>query len=324
LFNNISPLPISDLINNPGAIEDISRDISERVINSKAVSAFYGTQTKYFTEDEKDQLTDFFENSRNRKELYRVLGVMNKQFGVDAGAALREIAPKNPFFAYIGGLANQTGVTGEGFKKAIAGYDVVKNKKINPGIKKSESTYKKIVANYREAFPDSPDTYNAIIEAAEYIYAYEMYKKEETDITFKKDIFENAIQLAAGQQGDFGGIDQYNDTYISIPSWLEKGKFSNIVETFKEDKELLKQALGNQEGIGVAMRDGSIRQIDIFKNNPNPEFIAVGDGRYKISLGDHPYKGAPRYVMTNDFDIFKGTQKPLILDLNLIKSKIQE
>ena len=72
------------------------------------------------------------------------------------------------------------------------------------------------------------------------------------------------------------------------------------------------------------MRDGSIRQIDVFKNNPNPEFIAVGDGRYKISLGDHPFKGTPRYVMTNNFDIFKGTQKPLILDLNLIKSKIQE
>jgi hypothetical protein len=324
VFNNISPLPISDLINNPGAIEDISKDISQRVINSKAVSAFYGIQTKFFTEDEKDQLTDFFENSRNRKELYRVLGVMNKQFGVDAGAAFREIAPKNPFFAYIGGLANQTGVTGEGFKKAIAGYDVVKNKKIAPGIKKSESTYKKTVANYREAFPDSPETYNAIIEAAEYIYSYEMYKKQETDITFKKDVFEDAIQLAAGSVGDFGGIDQYNDTYISIPSWLEKGTFSNVVETLREDKELLKQALGNQEGIGVAMRDGSIRQIDIFKNNPNPEFIAVGNGRYKISLGDHPYKGTPRYVMTNNFDIFKGTQKPLILDLNLIKSKIQE
>tara|TARA_S200002703_G_scaffold5754_3_gene6504 strand:- start:3983 stop:6058 length:2076 start_codon:yes stop_codon:yes gene_type:complete len=324
LFNNISPLPISDLINNPGAIEDISRDISQRVVNAKAVSAFYGTQTKYFTEDEKDQLTDFFETSRNKTELYRVLGVMNKNLGVDAGPAFREIAPKNPFFAYIGGLANQTGITGEGFKKAIAGYDVVKNKKINPGIKKSESTYKKTVANYREAFPDSPETYNAIIEAAEYIYAYEMYKKEETDITFKKDIFENAIQLAAGSVGDFGGIDQYNDTYISIPSWLEKGTFSNVVEALKEDKELLKQALGNQEGIGVSMRDGSTRQIDIFKNNPNPEFIAVGNGRYKISLGDHPYKGAPRYVMTNNFDIFKGTQKPLILDLNLIKSKIQE
>ena len=269
-------------------------------------------------------MVDFFENSRNRKELYRVLGVMNKQFGVDAGAAFREIAPKNKFFAYVGGLANQTRVTGEGFKKAIAGYDVVKNKKIAPGIKKSESTYKSTVAKYREAFPNNPDTYDAIIEAAEYIYSYEMYAKGETDISFKKKIFENAINLAAGSVGNYGGLDKYNDTFISIPTFVKQGQFSEIVNQLREDPELFKQALGNQEGVGASTRDGSIRPIDIFKNNPNPEFIAIGNGRYIISLTDHPFKGQAKYVMTKNFDVFKGSQQPLILDLNLIKSKIQE
>ena len=72
------------------------------------------------------------------------------------------------------------------------------------------------------------------------------------------------------------------------------------------------------------MRDGSMRSIDIFANNPNPEFIAVGNGRYMISLTDHPFKGQPRYVMTKNYDVLKGTQQPLILDLNLIRSQIEE
>ena len=72
------------------------------------------------------------------------------------------------------------------------------------------------------------------------------------------------------------------------------------------------------------MRDGSIKPIDIFKNNPNPEFISVGTGRYKISLTNHPFKGQPKYVMTKNYDVLKGTQLPLILDLNLIKSQIEE
>ncbi len=324
VFNNISPLPISDLLNNPGAIDDVSSSISQRIINAKGVSAFYGQQTKFFTEDEKSQLTDFFENNRNKDQLSRVLQTINKEFGADAGAVFAEIAPKNKFFAYVGGLANQTSQYGEGYKKAIAGYDIVKNKKIAPGIKKSESTYKSTVAKYREAFPNNPDTYDAIIEAAEYIYSYEMYAKGETDISFKKKTFENAINLAAGSVGNYGGLDKYNDTFISIPTFVKQGQFSEIVNQLREDPELFKQALGNQEGVGASTRDGSIRPIDIFKNNPNPEFIAVGNGRYIISLTDHPFKGQAKYVMTKNFDVFKGSQQPLILDLNLIKSKIQE
>ena len=324
VFNNISPLPISDLINNPSAIDDVSSAISQRIINAKGISVFYGQQTKYFTEDEKSQLTDFFENNRNKEQLTRVLKTINKEFGTDSGAVFAEIAPNNKFFAYIGGLANQTSEFGEGFKKAVSGYDIVKNKKIAPGIKKSESTYKSTIAKYREAYPNNPDTYDAIVEAAEYIYAHEMYQRGETDVRFKKDIFEKSLQLAAGQVGNFGGLDKYNGTFIAIPPFVKQGSFSNIVDQLRDNPELLKTALGDQEGVGASMRDGSIKPIDIFKNNPNPEFIAVGNGRYMISLTDHPFKGQPRYVMTKTFDVLKGTQKPLILDLNLIKSQIEE
>ena len=324
VFNNVTALPITDLLNNPAQSDTVANAMSERIIQAKSISAFYGVETKYFSEDEKSQLTDFFENNRNKDQLVRVLSTINKTFGQDAGRVFSEIAPKNKFFAYIGGLFNQTGQYGEGFKKAISGYDIVKNKNISPGIKKSESTYKSTVAKYREAYPNNPETYNAIIEAAEYIYAYEMYTKGETDVTFKKNIFENAINLAAGKIDNYGGLDKYNGTFISIPSFVKQGQFSNIVERLRQDPELFKQAIGNQEGVGASIRDGSIRSIDIFKNNENPEFVAVGNGRYMISLTNHPFKGQPRYVMTKNFDLFKGTQQPLILDLNLIKSKIQE
>jgi len=325
VFNNISTLPISDLLNNPAQSDTVANAMSQRIIQAKSISAFYGVQAKYFSEDEKSQLTDFFENNRNKDQLVRVLSTINKTFGQDAGQAFIELAPKVPFFAHLGGLITKTErFGGDGYKKAIAGYDIVKNKQIAPGIKKTESRYKSTKNKYREAFPDSVDTYNNIIESAEYIYAYEMYIKGKDDTTFDQKLFEKAIQLSAGQVGNFGGIDKYNDTHISIPSWMKQGQFSDVVDQLRDNPELFKQAIGNQEGVGVSMRDGSIRQIDVFKNNPNPEFITVGDGRYKISLGDHPFKGTPRYVMTKNFDLFKGNQMPLILDLNLIKSKIQE
>ena len=132
-----------------------------------------------------------------------------------------------------------------------------------------------------------------------------MYVRGETDVTFKKNIFEKSFQLAAGQVGNFGGLDKYNGTFISIPPFVKQGSFSDIVDQLREDPELFKTAIANQEGVGASMRDGSINPIDIFKNNPNPEFIAVGNGRYMISLTDHPFKGQPKYVMTKNYDVLK-------------------
>jgi len=78
VFNNISTLPISDLLNNPAQSDTVANAISQRIIQAKSISAFYGVQAKYFSEDEKSQLTDFFENNRNKDQLVRVLSTINK------------------------------------------------------------------------------------------------------------------------------------------------------------------------------------------------------------------------------------------------------
>jgi hypothetical protein len=106
---------------------------------------------------------------------------------------------------------------------------------------------------------------------------------------------------------------------VWIPPWIENGKFDDIIERLKSDEKLwLKASSNGQNGI---IGDGpnlgkEITLSEIFKEK-DPYFVSVGNGKYKIAMGDDPTEeGAePEYVMNSDGGFF-------IINLNLIRSEI--
>lgn len=327
VFNDVSEINITSFLDQPQGNEDFDNAIQNRIVNANAIAKFYGKPVKYFSENELGQLQDYFTENRNKESLKRVLSGLNKSFGPNAPAAFREIAKKNPFYGYLGGLINQTGPNSEGVKRALKGFELSKNKDIAPILKKGSQNMARLntLKQYREAYAKNSDTFEIVEESAEYIYMSMLYEKGETGAVFKPNLYKKALDMASGKRADGrGGVGEYAGNKIVLPSFMNEEEFENAIEKLKQQPELLKKAAGNVLAKGISPKDGSARDIDIFKNNPNPVFVNVGSGRYVVSLTDHPFKGQPQYVMTPGYNFDAKQSIPYVIDFNLIKDDLED
>lgn len=327
VFNDVSEINVTSFLNQPQGNEDFDNAIQNRVVNANAIAKFYGKPVKYFSESELGQLQEYFAENRNKEHLKRVLSGLNKSFGPNAPAVFREIAKKNPFFGYLGGLINQTGPNSESVSRALKGFELSKNKDIAPLIKKGSGNMARLntLKTYREAYAKNTDTFEIVEEAAEYIYMSMLYEKGETGAVFKPNLYKKALEMASGKRADGrGGVGDYAGNKIVLPSFMNEEEFAKGIEKLKNNPELLKKAAGDVLAKGISPKDGSARDIDIFKNNPNPVFINVGNGRYVISLTNHPHKGKPDYVMTPGYNFDTNQAIPYVIDFNKIKDDLED
>lgn len=326
VFNDVSEINVSAFLDQPQSNQDFDDAIQNRIVNANAIAKFYAKPVKYFSESELGQLQDYFTENRNKEHLKRVLSGLNKSFGPNAPAAFREIAKKNPFYGYLGGLINATGPNSEGVKRALKGFELSKNKDIAPVLKKGSQNMARLntLKTYRAAYARNSETFEIVEEAAEYIYMSMLYEKGETGAVFKPNLYKKALDMASGKRADGrGGVGEYAGNKIVLPSFMNEEEFENGIEKLKQNPELLKKAAGNAIAKGYNNRDGSARDIDIFKNNPNPVFVSIGSGRYIVSLSDHPFKGQPDYVMTTGYNFDAKQSIPYVIDFNLIKDDLE-
>jgi hypothetical protein len=100
---------------------------------------------------------------------------------------------------------------------------------------------------------------------------------------------------------------------VHIPPWLERGKFEDVIEMFKDQPELFMLASSNDK---LPMLNGEDYNVaEIFAQDPH--FVSVGNGKYKIAQGEHPsVSGAEEeYLINSDGGFF-------VIDINKIKAEI--
>jgi hypothetical protein len=321
-----TPLNISDFLKNPMNAEDFNNHAAERVKNAKAISEYYNSPLQFFTKSEKLAIENAIQTTTDPKTLISISSGIVKAFGPDAELAFKEISKENKFLGYLGGLTLINGANDQAVLDAAYGYSLSKTDKLKKSFSSSDPSYQKVISNFREAFPLSgqQETYDNIIDGATNIYNARMYKQGKDLSKFNKKEFIKALQSAAGRQGDFGGIINYQGRFLPIPNYVKDDQFEDVIELLKKP-EIFAKATGNDVPKYLSIKEGKgkLKTSNIFKEG-DPTFIAVGYGKYILSQGDHPFKknANPEFVASSKPNVNTGISY-LVVDLNKIKTEIQ-
>jgi len=319
-----------------GNVKEFAQAINERVAKAKTVGAFHNREIKFFTANEEKSIKDAFLSAQTKDQIIQLSTVLVEGFGADSDLAFKQLSKDNTFLSTIGGLTIMNDYkTGNNVDLAVEGFLISKNEQLKNiyKIPTTDTGYLSKIAKYQTTFLHNEDTFNNIIEAANYIYMAQLRDKGKTTKDFSANDWEKAFIMAAGGKGgeigifgtsmfaaDMGGFD--NDTrgnQIHIPTWLKNGSFNTVVERLKTDENLWLKASSNEKNaiIGDGQLAGNeITLSEIFKEQ-DPYFVSIGNGKYRIAMGEDPTDpGAePEYLMNSDGGYF-------IININKIRNEI--
>lgn len=319
-----NPLNISEFLQNPYNTEEFSQNAMIRIQNAKAISEFYGTPLQFFTKSEKLAIKDAIEQTNDPKILINIANGIVTSFKTDSDKVFKEISKEDQFLGYLGGLSIVNGVNDRAVIDAAQGYTLSKTDKLKKNFSESDKGYLSTIAKYREAFPTTgaQNTYDNIVQAATHIYNARMYKSGKDLSIFNRSKFQEALQEAAGKQGEYGGLENYQGKFLPIPNFVKNGNFGDVVELLRNPEIFLK-ATGGDQPKHVDLIQGKLKEANIFKEG-DPIFIGFDYGRYFLAMGDHPFEknANPQYVASSKPNIGTGLSY-LIIDLNKIKTEIQ-
>ena len=307
--------------------EEFLDNLITRNSQAQSIAYQYNIEPKYLTEAETNALVATFKKIDNPEQIKAMASILAEGFGQNTPDVFRQINEKDNFLAHIGGMTLiAEGTNLPGVDKAIDGYLLSKQKNID--IKILESDTASILGKYRGTFIENQETFNTIVGTANYIYQDMVYKSNKRSDVFQRDMYDQAMKMAMGENGEFGGTTEYNGNDIHIPNWLERDEFEDLMTWLASDPNNLKKATGYYidgkdefggeaiPGKPVGKFQDKIRDLDIFEGG-KPILISVGYGKYKVAMGQHPSKGDPNYAIDGNF-INEGNNH-LIIDLNKIK-----
>ena len=328
-----------------GNVEEFAQSIKERVAKAKTVGAFYNREIKFFTANEEKSIKDAFLAAQNKDQIIQLSTTLVEGFGADSDLAFKQLTKDNTFLSTIGGLTIMNDYkTGTNVELAVDGYLISKNEELKNVYKipTNDTGYLGVIAKYQKTFLHNEDTFNNIIEAANYIYMAQLRNHGKTGKDFKATdtIFSNealtwekAFIMAAGGKGgdigvmgtsffaaDQGGFDKdTRDNQVHIPTWLKNGSFNTVVERLKTDENLWLKASSNEKNAIIgdgALKGNEITLSEIFKEQ-DPYFVSIGNGKYRIAMGENPTDpGAEaEYLMNSDGGFF-------IININKIRDEI--
>jgi hypothetical protein len=321
-----------------GNVEEFAHSIKERVAKAKTVAAFYSREIKFFTANEEKSIKDAFLSAKTKDQIIQLSTVLVEGFGSDSDLAFKQLSKDNTFLSTIGGLTIMNDYkTGNNVELAVEGYLISKNEQLKNiyKIPTNDTGYLGVIAKYQTTFLHNVDTFNNIVEAANYIYMAQLRNNGKTTKDFSDKDWEKAFVMAAGGKGtdigifgtsfftaNMGGFDEdTRGNQVHIPTWLKNGSFNTVVERLKADENLWLKASKNGKNaiIGDGTKKGDeITLSEIFKEDaPDPYFVSIGNGKYRIAMGENPTDpGAEaEYLMNSDGGFF-------IININNIRDEI--
>lgn len=324
----IETIDFQEFSNDPnGNYEAFRSAMIKRKSQAEAVGAIYGVENKFLTEAEADQITAVIGKLDNATQIKFMSQILVEGFGNAAPDVFKQLQEKDQFLAHIGGLSIVSeGRPNKAIDLAIEGY--LLNKQDNIDIKVNDADKRMTLSKYKDVFPENKETFNNIVGTADNIYAalyYNTSGKYKTKI-FDKNLYDKAMKMAIGQNGDYGGVAEYNGKMVHVPMWLKNDEFGDFVDWLKENPAVVADASGNMidgkwnPGNAVGKSNaGEIRDIQIFEGG-DPYFVSIGYGKYKIAMEGHPSdaNAEPRYAIDGNFA--KEGNNFFIIDFNKVRS----
>ena len=325
----LNEIGFAEMLSPGGEVNNFVDAINERIAKAKTVGSFYTREVKFFTANEEKQIKDAFNAADTADEITQLSTILVQAFGSDSDLAFKQLTKDNTVLSTIGGLTIMNDYQpGENVNLLAEGFLLSKNKDLAAVYKINTNDILGKVSDYAQVFPDNEDTLNNIVQAANYIYMAQLKNSGKNKDNFDDDDWEKAFIMASGGSkrdgflfdNSFGGYDEdTRGNKVHIPTWLENGTFEDVIERMKEDENLWLKASSN--GKNAIIGDGSLKGNEItlkeiFKEDP-PYFVSVGNGKYKIAMGEDPTApGAePEYLMNSDGGYF-------VININKIRNEI--
>ena len=324
----LNEIGFAELLAPGGDINNFTTAINERIAKAKTVGDFYTREVKFFTANELKQIKDAFNAADTADEIIQLSTIFVQGFGSDSDLAFKQMTKDNTVLSTIGGLTIMNDYQpSENVNLLAEGFLLSKNKDLAAVYKINTNDILGKVADYAQVFPDNEDTFNNIIQAANYIYMAQLKNSGKNKDNFDADDWEKAFIMASGgsEKGGFlfnqkmGGYDEdTRGNMVHIPTWLENGTFEDVIERMKGDENLWLKASSNNNNAIVgdgALKGEEITLSEIFKAD-DPYFVSVGNGKYKIAMGEDPTEnGDPEFLMNSDGGYF-------IININNIRDEI--
>ena len=229
-----------------GNFETFKSSMIKRKSQAEAIGTIYGVENKFLTEAEADQITAVIGKLDNATQIKFMSQILVEGFGSAAPDVFKQLQEKDQFLAHIGGLSIVSeGRPNKAIDLAIEGY--LLNKQDNIDIKVTDADKRMTLSKYKDVFPENTETFNNIVGTADNIYAalyYNTSGKYKTK-TFDKDLYDKAMKMAIGQNGDYGGVAEYNGKMVHVPMWLKNDEFGDFVDWLKENPAVVADASGN-------------------------------------------------------------------------------
>ncbi len=308
-----------------GNFETFKAAMIKRKSQAESIGTIYGVENKFLSEAEATQITSVLKKMDNPEQIRFMSQILVDGFGSAAPDVFAQLQEKDQFLAHIGGLSIVSeGRPNKAIDMAIEGYLLNKNDNIDIKVKDTDKTA--LIAKYKDVFPENRETLNNIIDTADNIYAamYFGSTKYKTGI-FDTKMYEQAVQMSMGKNGNYGGVGEYNNNNVHVPMWLKNDDFNDFVGWLKENPAMLAKASGSMidgkfaPGDAVGRYDGNVRSIQIFEGG-DPHLISVGYGKYKVAMQDHPSQpnAEPRYAIDGNFT--EEGNNFYIIDFNKVRS----
>jgi len=325
----LNEIGFAEMLSPGGEVNNFVDAINERIAKAKTVGSFYTREVKFFTANEEKQIKDAFNAADTADEITQLSTILVQAFGSDSDLAFKQLTKDNTVLSTIGGLTIMNDYQpGENVNLLAEGFLLSKNKDLAAVYKINTNDILGKVSDYAQVFPDNEDTLNNIVQAANYIYMAQLKNSGKNKDSFDDDDWEKAFIMASGGSkrdgflfdNSFGGYDEdTRGNKVHIPTWLENGTFEDVIERMKENENLWLKASSNGKNAIIgdgALRGEEISLAEIFKTD-DPYFVSVGNGKYKIAMGENPTEdGADaEYLMNSDGKYF-------IININNIRDEI--
>ena len=314
-----------------GNYETFKNAMIERKSKAESIGAIYGIENTFLSDAEATQITSVLSKMDNPEQIRFLSQVLVEGFGSAAPDVFAQLQEKDASLAHIGGLSIVSeGRENKAIDLAIEGHLLNKNENIDIKIKDTDKVA--LITKYKDVFPENIETLNNIIGTADNIYSamYFGTSKYKAGI-FDKKLYEKAMEMSLGKNGNYGGVAEYNDHNVHVPMYLKNDEFNDFVDWLKENPDMLAKSSGTEikgedefggeflPGDPVGKYDGKVRSIQIFENG-EPFLISVGYGKYKVAMQDHPSdpNGDPKYVIDGNFA--KKGNNFFIIDFNKVRS----
>lgn len=261
---------------------DASSSLSRRASDAHAVSTRYGVAPKFFTESERERLTEAVTASTPDVTL-EIATAIARGMGADAPRALAEISAKSPAFAHVGALVAKGPQYLPIARDAFAGQQAIRGgADVLPG----GSTLDEASALVMGGALDErlAATRQAAVETAKAIYTARAVRQSLTKDSFDQDLWSQSLGEAMGQyraaDGEMrGGIGTWHGRSVVLPASMSDHELAAALYRIS-DQDLPHLSLG---GGAPVHGDGEPMTADELRS---AYLVTAGDGLYQISVTD--------------------------------------